>query len=99
MKRKACALGAEYVEAEVAGFVFEEDDNYTAVGTDYDDKYEAIKALIVKTPTGELKTVHFGYCIVAAGHESTNIAYMARIGRGEGILSVPLPVEPRYSFG
>ena len=50
----------------------------------------------VKTDKGELKTVKYAYCVVAAGHESGKIADMARIGRGEGMLSVPLPVEPRY---
>lgn len=95
LKRKACALGAEYVESEVVGFKFEEDDGFVVAGMDYDETHTSVKAVILRTPDGELKTVHFAYCIVAAGHESSNIAYMARIGRGEGILSVPLPVEPR----
>lgn len=96
MKRKACALGAEYVQAEVVGFQFEANNNlFLAAGMEMGDKYDAIKAVIVRTPSGALKTVHFGYCVIAAGHESSNVAYMARMGRGEGILSVPLPVEPR----
>jgi FAD-dependent oxidoreductase domain-containing protein 1 len=95
LKRKACHLGTEYVQAEVVGFEFDEDSTWTSVGTDYGEKHPALKAVIVKTPRGELKTIHFAYCVIAAGHESANIAEMARIGRGKGILSVPLPVEPR----
>lgn len=95
LKRKACELGTEYVESEVVGFKFEEDDGTIVAGMDHDEEHTAIKAAIVRTPTGELKTIHFAYCIIAAGHESGNIAAMARIGRGEGMLSVPLPVEPR----
>lgn len=37
----------------------------------------------------------FGICIVAAGAESGNIAQMAKIGKGKGFLSTPLPIEPR----
>ncbi len=96
LKRKACQLGTEYVEAEVVGFKFEENDGMVVAGMDYGEPHNAVKAIIIRTPEGEIKTIHFAYCIIAAGHESTNIAYMARIGRGEGILSVPLPVEPRY---
>ncbi|OXA59009.1 FAD-dependent oxidoreductase domain-containing protein 1 [Folsomia candida] len=98
LKRKACELGTEYVESEVVGFKFEEDDGTIVAGMDHDEEHTAIKAAIVRTPTGELKTIHFAYCIIAAGHESGNIAAMARIGRGEGMLSVPLPVEPRKRY-
>jgi len=95
LKRKAVHLGAEYVQAEVVGFVFDENSTWVTAGMDYDEKHAAVKAVIVRTPKGELKTIHFAYCIIAAGHESANIAEMARIGRGQGVLSVPLPVEPR----
>lgn len=98
MKRKACELGVEYVEGEVVGFKFEEQDGKLVAGMDYGDLHDTLKSVIVRSPDGELKTVTFAYCCVAAGHESSNIAYMARIGRGEGVLSVPLPVEPRKRY-
>lgn len=48
-------------------------------------------------PNGEERTVTFSVCVIAAGAQSGNIARLAKIGNGAGILSCPLPVEPRYS--
>jgi len=95
LKRKACHLGTEYAQGEAVGFVFDDHSTFVVSGMEDGEQHSAVKAVIVKTPSGELKTIHFGVCIIAAGHESSNIADMARIGRGHGILSVPLPVEPR----
>jgi FAD-dependent oxidoreductase domain-containing protein 1 len=50
----------------------------------------------VKTESGELRSVKFGIVIIAAGPYSAKVARMARIGMGDGMLSIPLPVEPRY---
>jgi FAD-dependent oxidoreductase domain-containing protein 1 len=52
--------------------------------------------LQVKTETGELRFVKFGIVIIAAGPYSAKVARMAGIGTGNGMLSIPLPVEPRY---
>lgn len=54
--------------------------------------------LQVKTESGELRSVKFGIVIIAAGPHSARVARMARIGTGEGMLSIPLPVEPRYKM-
>ncbi|CAL8139548.1 unnamed protein product [Orchesella dallaii] len=94
LKRKSVFHGAEYVQAEVVGFDFEESTTVVA-GADAFDRHEKAQRAILKTPSGEMKTVDFAYCIIAAGHESGNIAEMARMGRREGMMSVPLPVEPR----
>lgn len=94
LKRKAYYLGTEYVHAEVVGFDFEAS-TYCVAGMEPGEEHNMAKRVIVKTPEGELKTIDYAYCVIAAGHESANIAEMARIGRGEGMLSVPLPVEPR----
>ena len=50
----------------------------------------------VKTANGEIRSVKFGIVIIAAGPFSAKVARMARIGTGDGMLSMPLPVEPRY---
>lgn len=42
--------------------------------------------------------MEFAVCVVAAGAESGKIAKLAKIGTGPGVLTVPLPVEPRYTF-
>jgi len=49
----------------------------------------------VKTPEGKLKPLDFTHCVVATGYESRKVAGMAGIGTGKGILSCPLPVEPK----
>lgn len=97
LKRKSVHLGTEYIQAEVQGFGFEES-TYVVQGMQPGDGHQMAKRVIVKTASGQMKTIDYAYCIIAAGHESANIAEMARIGRGEGMLSVPLPVEPRYAI-
>ncbi|CAG7682933.1 unnamed protein product [Allacma fusca] len=97
-KRKAMALDVEYVQAEVVGFEFRSRTDLTISTLEEGEPYEGIDKILIKTTKGELKTVKFAFAIVAAGHESGKIAEMARIGRGEQLLSVPLPVEPRKRY-
>jgi len=95
LQKKAIYHETEFISAEVVGFEFDEA-SYTMVsGLEDTDKHSKLEQVIVRTPSGELKTIKFAICVVAAGHESARIAEMARIGRGEGTLSVPVPVEPR----
>lgn len=49
----------------------------------------------VRTKSGEIKSIKFAIAVIAAGAFSNDIAKMAKIGCGPGMLSVPLPVEPR----
>lgn len=53
------------------------------------------KNLQVKLPSGETRSIKFGIAVIATGPNSGKVARMARVGMGEGLLSVPLPVEPR----
>lgn len=46
-------------------------------------------------PNGELRTIEFSCCVLAAGCESGEVARLANIGCGPDLLSVPLPVEKR----
>jgi FAD-dependent oxidoreductase domain-containing protein 1 len=50
----------------------------------------------VKTESREIRSIKFGIVIIAAGPYSEKVTRMARIGTGDGMLSIPLPVEPRY---
>lgn len=90
------ALGVEYVKADVVGFDFLETQNKVVAGMEPNDTYTQLDKLLVRTESGELKEIKFAICVLAAGQESGKVAEMARIGRREDILSVPLPVEPRY---
>lgn len=94
LKKKAWFHGTEYIQAEVEGFDFERTTTVVA-GTDHEDLHIAPRSVLVRTKSGELKSIFYSHLVIAAGHESGAIADMARIGRGKGILSVPLPVEPR----
>lgn len=65
--------------------------------------YESVDNVVVKLPDGSVEPIKFGLCVIAAGAQSGKIAELARIGKGTGMLSVPLPIEPRkryvYTFG
>lgn len=60
------------------------------------ERHMNTRRVTVKTDSGDLKTVDFARCIIAAGYESSSIAEMAKVGRGDRMLSVQLPVEARY---
>ncbi|XP_012284664.1 FAD-dependent oxidoreductase domain-containing protein 1 isoform X2 [Orussus abietinus] len=95
-KRKALDLGAHYVNGEAIGFEFNKiSGNMIKVGT---DTYEEPVKLKVKTECGTIKTITFATVIIAAGAFSAEVAKMARIGHDKGLLSIPLPVEPRKRF-
>lgn len=49
-------------------------------------------------PSGEIKPIKFAVCVIAAGCESGSVAQLARIGKGPGMLTVPLPVEKRKRY-
>lgn len=44
---------------------------------------------------GEIRKIQFSLCVIAAGAFSGEIAKLADVGTGEGIMSVSLPVVPR----
>lgn len=93
-KHKAQHLGVEYVDGEAVNFEFKKTQDIQVSGVP-EGEYEACNNVIVKLNTGEVKRITFATLIVAAGAWSGNIARKLRIGEGPGILSVPLPVEPR----
>uniref|UniRef100_A0A6B2ECZ6 FAD-dependent oxidoreductase domain-containing protein 1 n=1 Tax=Phlebotomus kandelakii TaxID=1109342 RepID=A0A6B2ECZ6_9DIPT len=96
-KRRAKEYGAQYVCADVIGFEFERMDNMIVVGIE-PGKYEALRKAVVRLPSGEEKTIKFAICILAAGAQSGEVARLMRIGSGEGLLQLPLPVEPRKRY-
>jgi len=52
----------------------------------------------LKLPSGEINSMKFAYCIIAAGGDSGHVANLAKIGSGSGMLSIPLPVEKRKRY-
>lgn len=96
-KHKAQHLGVEYVDGEVINFEFQHRQDMHVAGV-AEGTYEGTNHLIVKCHDGEVRRMTFATCIIAAGAQSGNVARLARIGTGPGILSVPLPVEPRKRY-
>lgn len=98
-KHKAQNLGVEYVDGEVVNFEFEHRQDINVVGVPAGE-YMATNNLVVKRPDGSVKRITFASCIIAAGAQSKNVARLARIGNGPGLLSIPLPIEPikRYVY-
>ncbi|XP_037806168.1 FAD-dependent oxidoreductase domain-containing protein 1 [Lucilia sericata] len=96
-KKKAQEYGAHFVNGEVVGFEFKEQSDVIVRGNDTGD-YQGLDKLVVKMPNGETRTIKFAVCVLAAGAYSGEIARKARIGTGRGMLSVPLPVEPRKRY-
>ncbi|XP_032670917.1 FAD-dependent oxidoreductase domain-containing protein 1-like [Odontomachus brunneus] len=95
LKNKANYLGAHYINGEVKAF------QYRIIPGAYDNDMEPVKKLdevVIETSNGEIKKIQFCMCVIAAGAFSGDVAELADIGTGEGILSVPLPVVPRKRY-
>ncbi|XP_074040125.1 FAD-dependent oxidoreductase domain-containing protein 1 homolog isoform X2 [Leptinotarsa decemlineata] len=102
LKNGAKQLGAQYVTGEAVDFLFEEKSSIMVQGVDQ-GTYEGTNTLVVKLPNEDkCREIKFALCIIAAGCESAEVAKLARIGIGPGMLSIPLPIEKRkryvYSF-
>ncbi|XP_071567708.1 FAD-dependent oxidoreductase domain-containing protein 1 [Temnothorax nylanderi] len=94
-KKKASHLGVQYVNAEAKAF------KYRTLPGVYDRDMNPAKKLnsvVIETEDGEIRTIEFARAIIAAGAFSGNVAELADIGTGEGLLSVPLPVVPRKRY-
>lgn len=96
-KRSARRLGAHYIEGEAVGFEFRAQQDIFMEGIE-PGTFQGLDKVQVRLPGGELRTIKFAQAIIAAGAQSGAVAELARIGRGPGMLSVPLPVEPRKRF-
>ncbi|XP_056635806.1 FAD-dependent oxidoreductase domain-containing protein 1 [Diorhabda sublineata] len=101
IRSNAIKLGAQYINAEAIDFLFEEKKDIMVEGVE--GYYQGTNQIVVKLPNEEdYRTIEFAYCIIAAGHESTEVSKLAGIGIKPGMLSIPLPIEKRqryvYSF-
>ncbi|XP_063838810.1 FAD-dependent oxidoreductase domain-containing protein 1 [Ostrinia nubilalis] len=92
--KKSQDLGALYLNAEVTGFELEKQRDVLMEGIT-PGSFRRISCVKYKTADNEEHSVKFAACILAAGDESGHIAQLADIGVGEGLLSVPLPIEKR----
>lgn len=105
-KRRAIDLGAHYVNGEVVDFEYQDMPDMIVPGM-ADERYRAVRKVIVKMNPSELKReeqdqpyreINFALCIIATGAQSGKVAELAGIGKGSGMLSFPLPVVPRKRY-
>ncbi|ROT72781.1 hypothetical protein C7M84_008826 [Penaeus vannamei] len=57
-----------------------------------------IRFLQITLPDGEKRNIRFSICVVAAGAWSGEVGRLVGIGKGTGIMGVPIPVEPRKRY-
>lgn len=96
LKREAVRMGTQYVNGKVVAFNFTERDDILIEGAE--GVYEGINEVVVELPNGEHRPIKFAYCVIAAGGDSGEVGKLARIGSGEGMLSIPIPVEKRKRY-
>uniref|UniRef100_A0A1A9W064 FAD-dependent oxidoreductase domain-containing protein 1 n=1 Tax=Glossina brevipalpis TaxID=37001 RepID=A0A1A9W064_9MUSC len=96
-KSKAKEFGAHFVHGNVVNFEFKEQSEVIIYGNTEGD-YQALDKAVVQTPDGEIRSITFAICVIAAGAYSGEVAKLARVGTGKGILATPLPVEPRKRY-
>lgn len=92
--KKCSELGATFVNAEVTGFELEKQQDLLMEGA-APGSFERITRVIYKSKDNEEHAIKFAVCVLAAGDNSGKIAKLARIGTGEGLLNLPLPIERR----
>ncbi|KAK9870385.1 hypothetical protein WA026_007950 [Henosepilachna vigintioctopunctata] len=96
LKKGATDLGTRFIHAELIDFICT--GNESDVQKPEVNQLVEINEAIVLLPNGEKASITFDICILAAGSESKTVAQKAKIGSGEGLLSVPLPVERRKRY-
>nr|XP_037269760.1 FAD-dependent oxidoreductase domain-containing protein 1-like [Rhipicephalus microplus] len=94
LRRKSVSLGARYLNAELVDFEFQTIDAQRGP----EISYEPVNHAVVRTPDGVIRRITFAILVVAAGPHSGEVAKLLRVGTGQGLLEVPLPVEPRKRY-
>ncbi|XP_071529986.1 FAD-dependent oxidoreductase domain-containing protein 1-like [Panulirus ornatus] len=97
LKRKAVSLGAQYVTGKVTGLNSELQDEMILEGVAMSN-IRHIKSAEVTLPNGEKHSINFSILVVAAGAWSSEVGHLVGIGDGDGIMSFPVPVEPRKRY-
>ncbi|XP_060536227.1 FAD-dependent oxidoreductase domain-containing protein 1-like [Cylas formicarius] len=97
LKNGAVNLGTQYIHGEAVDFVHEERRDIVIEGVN-EAVHRSPVEVVVKFPDGTQKSIRYALCVIAAGAESGQIAELLRIGKGNGLLTYPLPVERRKRF-
>ncbi|XP_017839762.2 FAD-dependent oxidoreductase domain-containing protein 1 [Drosophila busckii] len=100
LRRAASGYGAHFVHGELKSFEFQSqaDIIVTGEGGANAGGYESLDKAVIQLPDGTERSLKFALCIIAAGVGSSDVARLAHIGMGRGMLQVPLPIAPRKRF-
>uniref|UniRef100_A0A0K2T9M6 FAD-dependent oxidoreductase domain-containing protein 1 n=1 Tax=Lepeophtheirus salmonis TaxID=72036 RepID=A0A0K2T9M6_LEPSM len=104
LKIKCIDLGADFIHGEVHNMVSQLDE--TEIHKDSADTWEdekrrmfnRVSEVHVELTDGDVFPIHSSQFVIAGGAESGHLAYLAGIGAGSGVLSVPLPVVPKKRY-
>ncbi|KPI93884.1 hypothetical protein RR46_13049 [Papilio xuthus] len=91
---KSSELGVNYVDAEVTGFDVEQQRDVLMEGVT-PGGFRKINKVMYRTKDNEEYAIKFAVCILAASGQSGEVAKLAHIGDGDGLLKIPLPIQQR----
>ena len=83
MRAKATHLGAKVIKGDVVGF---------------NSEGGVLSEVLVKNDDGNVHPIRMTKCVNCGGAWAGKVGEMAGIGSGSGIMSVPLPIEPRKRY-
>lgn len=92
--KKAQELGAVFINGEVIGFDTSIQKDLLMEGVEA-GTYKKLDKIKFKSTNGEEREIKFAICILASGEASAEIAKLANIGTGKGLLSIDLPIKSR----
>ncbi|XP_020807791.1 FAD-dependent oxidoreductase domain-containing protein 1 [Drosophila serrata] len=99
-RRSASGNGAHFISGEVVDFNFHSQTDISVVGDAGSDEgnYTGLDKAVIQLSDGTRSTCKFALCVIAAGASSGQVARLARIGEGPGMLQVPLPIDVRKRY-
>ncbi|KAI9556876.1 hypothetical protein GHT06_016668 [Daphnia sinensis] len=97
-RNKALEMGVEFVKAETVGFETQEMLAPDQPGVGDSGYMQKLKRVHVRLEDGDIRTIDFSICVMAAGAQSGKVSKLAGIGLGTGLLRNALPVEPRKRY-
>ncbi|XP_016978966.1 FAD-dependent oxidoreductase domain-containing protein 1 [Drosophila rhopaloa] len=97
-RRTASGYGAHFVSGQVVDFEFLSQTDISVVAGSNEGSYTGLDKAIIQLPDGTRRTCKFALCVIAAGASSGQVARLAKIGVGPGMLQVPLPIDARKRF-
>ncbi len=103
LRLKAMHLGVHFVPGEVYNVVHQISPDFRFSDNEGDDEQKLMHArpqeAHVHLLDGDVWPITAGIFIIAAGPDSGHVAHLAGIGAAKkGILSIPLPIEPRKRY-